>query len=335
MRYMESSQLGSGDAMANFADRLLDAIDKTQNPICVGLDPEIAHIPEEIKQRVLSTTGPGIEATCTAIRHFNYALIDAIAGLVPVVKPNTAFYERYGNRGICALEATMKHAREKGLIVIADAKRNDIGSTAQAYAEAFLGKVSILGGEPEPALDADAITVNAYPGSDGLKPFVQYCKDGKGVFVLVRMSNPSAKEIQDRATTNHASVISIAEFVADLTHDLGREYTGERGYSAVGAVVGITFHHTRQLRRRMPEAIILGPGYGAQGATGKEAAEAFNEDGYGAIIAASRSISTAHQNPKYAGMSFEEATRTAVREMRRDILQELKRAEKLPKGWSI
>ncbi len=323
------------EADKNFADNLLDRIDDTQNPVCVGIDPELKHVPEEIKKEMYDLFGPGKEATCHAIDVFSTRLIDAVSEIVPAIKINTAFFERYGSRGIEALENVIAYAKLQELIVIVDAKRNDIGNTAQAYAEAFLGEAAILGEEPEKAFDADAVTVNAYPGSDGIKPFVEYCKKGKGVFVLTRMSNPSSREIQDRTTTNHDAVITIADHVADLTTEWGTGFIGERGYSSVGTIVGITFHHTERLRKRTPHSIMLGPGYGAQGATGKEAAKAFNEDGYGAIIAASRSVSTAHQNPKYAGKTFEEAVREAVLEMRRDILTGMKEAEKLPKGWNI
>ncbi len=230
----------------NFADRLLDAVKAKGNPICVGLDPRLDLIPKFIIEKVLKNKDKSPAALAAdAILEFNKGIIDAVCDVVPVVKPQVAFYEKFAHNGMWCLRETIKYAREKGLITIADAKRNDIGSTAEAYAEAYLGENSMFEGENEvvePMFDADSITLNAYLGWDGIKPFVEEAsKYDKGMFILAKTSNPSSGDLQDLETKDGASVYEI---MGGLIDSWGADYVGENGYSNVGAVVGATYPRT-------------------------------------------------------------------------------------------
>ncbi|HET6429913.1 MAG TPA: orotidine-5'-phosphate decarboxylase [Phycisphaerae bacterium] len=305
----------------HFADRLLAAIDQKGSPVCVGLDPAIDRIPPEVAESVRDLLGEAWEEMDDVVRAANLIycfcldVIGAVADLVPAVKPQIAYFERYGAAGVAMYEAVVSAAREAGLIVIGDVKRGDIGSTAAQYAA---GHLAIDDGP-------DAITVNGYFGADGLMPFVEAARDnGKGLFVLVRTSNPSARQIQDFADAAGKTVFQhAAECVAELGAAEG--LIGESGYSCVGAVVGATYpDEARLLRKLMPRQIFLVPGYGAQGATAADCAASFDEAGRGAIVNASRSVIYAHQLPEYAGMEWPAAVRAAAESFAADIAKAVK-----------
>lgn len=301
----------------HFADQITNRIHQLNSPICVGLDPRLGQIPEFIKEKAIDEFGPTKEAAAHAIVEFNKGIIDAVADLVPAVKPQIAFYEMYGHHGMWAYEETTKYAQEKGLLVIGDAKRNDIGSTATAYAQAHLGQVDLFG-NPEPAINADCLTITPYLGTDGIKPFVDVCQHhGKGVFVLVRTSNPSSDEIQGKPVGDHL----MDEEVAMLVEGWGRDIIGETGFSSVGAVVGATYpEEARTLRNLMPNQIFLVPGYGAQGGGAEDVKPCFHENGTGAIINSSRGIIFAYQNDdRYADEDYAEAARVATLTMKEDL----------------
>ena len=278
----------------HFADRLLAAVGRVGSPVCVGIDPAYDRLPDELKN--------GDEVA--AIEAFGLGIVEAVAGRVPAVKPQIAYFERYGSAGVAAYEKVVTAAQKAGLIVIGDVKRNDIGSTAAAYAAGHMST------ENAP----DAITVNGYFGADGLKPFVDTAADtGKGIFVLVRTSNASAAAIQDFADAGGKKFYEhVAEQVAKIGS--GERLIGESGYSCVGAVVGATYpDEARRLREIMPQQIFLVPGYGAQGATADDCAASFKSDGTGAIVNASRSVIYAFQNPEYAEMDWKKAIETAAK----------------------
>lgn len=299
----------------HFADRLNAAIKAKKSIVCVGLDPRLNQIPSFIKDRQFGKHKNALTAAAESIIEFNKGIIDAIADVVPVVKPQIAFYEQYGHEGVRAFEETLAYAREKGILTIADAKRNDIGSTADAYAKAFLGKVDLFGEEVF-SFDADAVTVTPYLGWDGVKPFIdQARKYGKGLFILVKTSNPSSSDIQDLETKKDS--MTIYDLMAQYTESWGADELGEGGYSFVGAVAGATFPtQARKLRELMPNSIFLVPGYGAQGATAADAAVSIKKDGLGAIINSSRGITYAWENSDSFGeQAYAEAARAAVEEM--------------------
>jgi len=300
----------------------MEAVKAKGNPICVGLDPRLDKIPGTLKKRALAVenTTP-LRAAAEAIIAFNKGIIDAVHDLVPVVKPQIAFYEIFGYEGVRAYEETLKYAKSKGLLTIADAKRNDIGSTAQAYAQAFLGEVEVFSGEDEvitPVFDADSLTVNPYLGIDGIKPFIEECsKYDKGIFVLVKTSNPSSGDLQDLMIDGGATVYEI---VGGLLDSWGADEIGESGYSFVGAVVGATYpEQAKKLRRLMPNNIFLVPGYGAQGGGAEDVKPCFNKDGLGAIVNNSRGITFAYERMDMHAEAYEEAARTAVLEMQKDL----------------
>lgn len=291
---------------ANFADRLLDAIARKGSPVCVGVDPVHERLPKDL------AAGPtaGDAEKAAAIGRFAEAVVDVVAGIVPAVKPQIAFFERHGSAGVAAYERTVARAKAAGLVVIGDLKRNDIGSTAEAYA---LGN---LAGDDRP----DAITINGYLGADGIEPFLKVCREGgKGAFVLVRTSNPSAAAVQDfQDASGKRFYEHIAAIVAAMSEAAG--LTGAGGYSSLGAVVGATYPaEARRLREIMPRQLFLVPGYGAQGATASDCGAAFREDGTGAIVSASRSIIFAYADRKYAGMDWKKAVASAATEFARDI----------------
>jgi len=264
----------------DFSDRLLDAIDEKQSRVVVGLDPDYDKIPSCFKN-----AGRFQLSEIETIYDFNRCIIDVVSPFVIAVKPQIAFYERYGISGLYVFDRTVDYAKSVGLIVIGDCKRNDIGNTAKAYADAHIGGTW---------LDLDAVTINPYLGSDGVYPFLDKVRDGKkGVFVLVKTSNPSSGQIQDLVLNGGCN--RLYEHVGCLVDSWGSDYVGERGFSSVGAVVGATFpEHANGLRDLMPRTIFLVPGYGAQGASGKDLVSYFNAAGYGAIVSASRSIIYPH-----------------------------------------
>ncbi len=304
--------------MTNFADRLVEAIKAKNSVVCVGLDPVLERIPGPIVGRAQEEQGPTLIAAAEAILNFNKGLIDAIADIVPCVKPQVAFYEQYGFHGMWAFEETCKYAQEKGLLVIADVKRNDIGSTAKAYAEGLLGEVDVFG-KPTQVGHVDAATVNAYLGHDGVAPFVEVCKEhDKGIFVLVKTSNPSSGDIQDRSVDDCDQ--KVHELLAQMVDSWGADEVGEHGFSSIGAVVGATYpQELADLREVMPNAFFLVPGFGAQGGTAEDVKGAF-KDGLGAVVNSSRGINYAYEKDEKMGAAgFAEAARNATMRMNEEL----------------
>lgn len=294
-----------------FIDKLIESIRKCGNPTVAGLDPKLEYVPAIMREKAYKEYGIGFAGAAAAITCFNKKLIDALRDIVPAVKPQLAYYEMYGLEGIRAFHETCSYAKSKGLLVIADGKRNDIGTTAEAYSAAFLGRTKITDGEYS-AFDADALTVNPYLGVDGIKPFTDNCsKYAKGIFVLVKTSNKSSGQFQDLVLEGGRRVY---EKVAGLVDEWGSEIIGESGYSSVGAVVGATWpEQAKALRQIMKKAYILVPGYGAQGGTARDVVNSFNSDGLGAIVNASRSIMCAWKSEKWSDKYGEEAFDTAAR----------------------
>lgn len=305
-----------------FVDLLIDKIKEKNNPSVVGLDPKIEYVPSFIKEEMFSQHGKNLKGVAEAILLFNKKIIDKIYDIVPAVKPQLAYYEMYGVEGIYAFYETCKYAKQKGLLVIADGKRNDIGSTAQSYSTAFLGKTFIDNDISTPVFDADALTVNPYLGIDGIRPFIDDCIDcGKGIFVLVKTSNKSSGQIQDILTQQGKS---IYEIVAQYVEDWGSVVKGKYGYSSVGAVVGATYpNQAKILRKILRSAYILVPGYGAQGGTARDVAHSFNKDGLGALVNASRSIMCAYNSDQWKDSfgeeTFDDASRAEAIRMRDDL----------------
>ena len=298
--------------------KLIDGIKRTGAPIVVGLDPMLSYIPEDILREAFEMEGETLEGAGEALWMFNKRIVDAVADLVPAVKPQIAMYEQFGIPGLKAFQRTVHYCRTRGLIVIGDVKRGDIGSTSAAYARAHLGSVQV-GSQVLRAFDEDFATVNPYLGSDGVRPFLEVCQqEDKGIFVLVKTSNPSSGELQDRVTDGRPVYEWVGEQVCAWAQEC---MDGE--YSNVGAVVGATYPEMgRVLRRLMPRSFILVPGYGAQGGSGKDLVPFFNEDGLGAIVNSSRGIIAAWKQEKYASFGaehFEEASRAAVLDMAADI----------------
>jgi len=315
----------------NFADRLCDAVRLKRSHIVVGLDPVLSRVPEFIREQAAARFGRTARGAAEALYQFNRFIIDAVAGQVAIVKPQMAFYEVYGAAGVEAFWETVRYARNAGLLVIADAKRGDIGSTAEAYAATFFGHPSPLDTWEDPDQWADCLTVNPYLGSDGIVPFVQRCEArGTGIFLLVKTSNPSSGELQDQPLLSGETV---AEQVAKLVTHLGSSVVGRAGYSSVGAVVGATYpQDLARYRADMPQAIILVPGYGAQGGTGADCVYAFNADGLGAVVNASRSVIFAYEKPYGLAPTPEQAqsaVAAAVEAMNTDINGNLAKAGKL------
>ena len=301
---------------------LIKGIKKTEAPIVVGLDPNLNFVPEFIKKNAYAQAGETLEGAALAFKEYNKGLIDAICDLAPAVKPQIAMYEQLGLPGLEVFKWTVDYAHEKGLVVIGDIKRGDIGSTSEMYAVGHIGKTQI-GANSIAAFNEDIVTVNPYLGSDGVMPFVKVCKaENKGIFVLVKTSNPSSGEFQDRTIDGKA----LYELVAEKVTEWGSEVIDpETGYSEVGAVVGATYpEQGKILRKLMPKNFILVPGYGAQGGKGADLVHFFNEDGLGAIVNSSRGIIAAYKQEKYASCGEEgyaEAARLAVLDMKEDLKQ--------------
>lgn len=272
-------------------DQLIHNIIKVQNPTVVGLDPDISQIPECYKQQVRNGGNP-FEEIRDLIITYNRDIIDTIKSLVPAVKPQIAFYEKYGSYGFSAFEQTVSYAKSKGLVVIEDGKRNDIGNTARAYAEGHLGTVGLLDGTRTAAVDADFLTVTPFLGSESIAPFLEVCRqEGKGIFVLVKTSNSSSGEIQDVKT---AEGVTISQMLAKYIDSQSQE-PGVHGYTSIGAVIGATYpEEAAELRKLMPKSFFLVPGYGAQGGNAEGILPCFNEDGLGAIVNSSRGILYTH-----------------------------------------
>ena len=299
-------------------EKLVERIKKLEAPIVVGLDPTLNFVPGFLLDKAVNEKGETLEAAADAIFEFNKKIVDAVYDLIPAVKPQIAMYEQFGIPGLMAYKQTVDYCHEKGLLVIGDAKRGDIGSTSTAYAIGHLGKVKIGGTEIAP-IDTDFLTINPYMGSDSVVPFVEECKkNDKGLFVLVKTSNPSSGEFQDQKVGKKA----VYELVGKKVDEWGAELV-KNGYSDVGAVVGATYPEMGEvLREIMPKAYILVPGYGAQGGTAAELKSFFNKDGLGAIVNSSRGIIAAYKQEKYAeygAEGFAEAARAAVIDMKNDI----------------
>jgi orotidine-5'-phosphate decarboxylase len=300
----------------HFADRLVAAIQKKNSVACVGLDPQLKKLPAFLLKRAASEYGESLEGAANAYLEFNKGIIDAVADLVPAVKPQMAFYEELGHHGVWALEETCKYAQAKGLLVVGDGKRNDIGSTAEAYAK-WLGGLEVFG-QAQPSM-MDALTVNAYLGLDGISPFLKACDQyGKGIFVLVRTSNPSSGDLQSRVTMDEK--LSIAELMAHFVESWGSDLLGECGYSAVGAVVGATHpQEAARLRALMPQSFFLVPGYGAQGGQAADVKGCFDEKGLGALVVSARGILYAFAEQEGSGEDFAEKARAATVKMNQEL----------------
>ena len=298
--------------------QLIEKIKKTKAPICVGLDPMLNYIPEHILKKSYSEFGETLEGAADAIWQFNKEIVDHTYDLIPSVKPQIAMYEQFGIEGLKSYQKTVDYCQQKGLLVIGDAKRGDIGSTSAAYATGHLGKVQV-GSKTYSGFHTDFLTVNPYLGTDGVKPFVDVCNsDDKGLFVLVKTSNPSSGEFQDRLIDGRP----LYELVAEKVVEWG-DTCMDGDYSNVGAVVGATYPEmSKILRKLMPRTYFLVPGYGAQGGTAADLAHCFNEDGLGAVVNSSRGIIAAYRQEKYKQFGpehFAEASRQAVIDMVADI----------------
>lgn len=305
-------------------EKLIEKIKKTQAPVVVGLDPMLDYIPGFLLKEAFARHGETLEGAAQAVWEFNKGIIDAVWDLIPAVKPQIAMYEQFGIPGLEVYKRTIDYCHEKGLIVIGDIKRGDIGSTSAAYAAGHLGRVQV-GSQSYAPFDEDFATVNPYLGSDGVKPFVDVCKEyKKGLFILAKTSNPSSGEFQDRLIDGKP----LYEWVGEKVNQWGLEHMG-RDYSYIGAVIGATYPEMgKALRKLMPRTFFLVPGYGAQGASAADLADFFGDDGLGAIVNSSRGIIAAYKKESYASFGEEgyaQASRKAVEDMAADLLQAWKR----------
>lgn len=311
-------------------NKLNDKIKKTGAPIVVGLDPMLSYLPQHLLDEAVQERGESLEAVADAIFAYNKQIVDATYDLIPAVKPQIAMYEQFGLPGLEAFKKTVDYCHEKDLVVIGDVKRGDIGSTSAAYATAHIGKVAV-GNKTFTPFDEDFATVNPYLGSDGIKPFVDVCKEEKkGLFILVKTSNPSSGEFQDREIVDdEGNKRPLYEFVGQMVDRWGSDCMGDE-FSYIGAVVGATYPEMgKVLREIMPKSYILVPGYGAQGGKGADLVNFFNKDGLGAIVNSSRGIIAAYKQEKYQSMgitekNFADASRLAVEDMIADIASALR-----------
>ncbi len=306
-------------------DRLIENIIEKQNPTVAGLDPKLDYVPASVKDACFAQYGKTLEGAAAALLAFNKAIIDQICDIVPAVKPQAAYYEMYGWQGVRALAETIAYAQQKGMFVMTDGKRNDIGTTMEAYATAHLGTTDVAG-EAIDAFGADALTVNGYLGTDGIQPLVQLCQEkDKGIFVLVKTSNPSSGELQDLKLTNGASVY---EQMGRMCEQWGEALPGKYGYSGVGAVVGATYpEQLKEMREKAPHTFFLVPGYGAQGGGAQDAKNAFDKNGLGAIINSSRGIMCAWKKQGLTEDDFAVAARNEALRMKADILSVIGKIE--------
>lgn len=321
---IKSTAKRRGREVKEMINTLIEKIQKTNAPIVVGLDPMLNYIPEHIQKKAFAEYGETLAGAGEAIWQYNKGIVDAVYDLIPAVKPQIAMYEQFGLEGVKAFQKTVDYCKEKGLVVIGDVKRGDIGSTSEAYAVGHLGSVKV-GSQILKGFDEDFATVNPYLGSDGIKPFTKVCaEEKKGIFVLVKTSNPSSGEFQDRIIDGRP----LYEWMGEKVAQWGAECMPESGsYSYVGAVVGATYpEQGKILRKLMPNTFILVPGYGAQGGKGADLVHFFNEDGLGAIINSSRGIIAAYKQEQYASFGAEnyaDASRQAVIDMQKDIADAL------------
>ena len=304
--------------------KLIANIEKTEAHLCVGLDPTLKFVPEQIQKKAFDQYGETLEGAAEAVWQFNKGILDAVWDVIPAVKPQIAMYEQFGLPGLVAYQKTVDYAQEKGLVVIGDIKRGDIGSTSAAYAVGHLGRVQV-GTKRLSGFHEDFVTVNPYMGSDSVRPFMEVCKEEKkGLFILTKTSNPSSGEFQDRLIDGRP----LYEWVGEMVKSWGEEVMGDE-YSYIGAVVGATYpEQGKKLREIMPKTYILVPGYGAQGAKGEDLVHFFNKDGLGAIVNSSRGIIAAYQQKAYESYgpeNYADASRAAALAMRDDILSALSR----------
>ena len=299
-------------------DRLIGKIIETGNPTVVGLDPKLDYVPEFVRKKAFAENGTDLRGAAHAIWRFNRAIIDEICDIVPAIKPQSAYYEMYGWHGVKALYKTIDYAKKKGMFVIVDGKRNDIGATMEAYSAAYLGSTAVEGQEFE-GFGADALTVNGYLGTDGISPLTELCKkNDKGIFVLVKTSNKSSGELQDRVLDDGKT---IYETMGDMCEKWGADTVGKYGYSAVGAVVGATYpEQLAEMREKLPHTFFLVPGYGVQGGGAEGVAKGFDKDGLGAIVNSSRAVMCAYQKEENCpAEDFAGAARRECIRMRDDI----------------
>ncbi|MBQ4095535.1 MAG: orotidine-5'-phosphate decarboxylase [Oscillospiraceae bacterium] len=301
-------------------DRLIEKIVKLQNPTVVGLDPKLDYVPSFIKEKKFDKYGKTFKAAAKAILTYNKGIIDEICDIVPAIKPQAAYYEMYGWEGVKTLYKTIEYAKSKGMYVITDGKRNDIGATMEAYATAHLGLTDV-GGEMLEAFGADALTVNGYLGTDGISPLLEQCRNrDKGIFVLVKTSNKSSGELQDKLLGDK----EVYAVMGDMCEKWGSEAMGKLGYSSVGAVVGATYpQQLEQMRAALPNTFFLVPGYGAQGGGAEGVAKAFDKNGLGAIINSSRAVMCAYQKEGCDEQDYAKAARREVIRMKEDIISYL------------
>ena len=306
-------------------DRLIENIIEKQNPTVAGLDPKLDYVPASVRDACFAQYGKTLEGAAAALLAFNKAIIDQICDIVPAIKPQAAYYEMYGWQGVRALAETIAYAQQKGMFVMIDGKRNDIGTTMEAYATAHLGTTDVAG-EAIDAFGADALTVNGYLGTDGIRPLVKICQEkDKGIFVLVKTSNPSSGELQDLKLTNGASVY---EQMGRMCEQWGEALPGKYGYSGVGAVVGATYpEQLKEMREKAPHTFFLVPGYGAQGGGAQDAKNAFDKNGLGAIINSSRGIMCAWKKQGLTEDDFAVAARNEALRMKADILSVIGKIE--------
>ncbi|MDO4621623.1 MAG: orotidine-5'-phosphate decarboxylase [Eubacteriales bacterium] len=308
-------------------DQLVKEIKAKKAPIVVGLDPMLSYVPGQIQKKAFVEFGETLEGAAEAIWEFNKGIIDATYDLIPAVKPQIAMYEQFGVPGLAAYERTVSYCQSKGLVVVGDIKRGDIGSTSAAYAAGHMGRVKV-GSREYTGFHEDFCTLNPYMGSDSINPFLKVCKEEKkGVFILVKTSNPSSGEFQDRLIDGRP----LYEHVGEMVNEWGKDFVGECGYSYVGSVVGATYpEQGRILRAIMPKSFILVPGYGAQGGKGEDLVDFFDADGLGALVNSSRGIICAYQKEayeKFGAENFGDASRQAVLDMLADINGALEKAK--------
>ena len=299
-------------------DKLIEKIAEKQNPTVAGLDPKLSYIPEHIRSASYEKYGKTLEGAADALLQFNKGLIDALCDIVPSVKPQAAYYEMYGWQGVKALTETIAYAQSKGMFVITDGKRNDIGATMTAYAAAHLGS-TVVEEETFAPFGADALTVNGYLGTDGIQPLLEVCgQEDKGIFVLVKTSNPSSGELQDKPLADGNTVYRA---MGAMCEGWGEKLPGKYGYSGVGAVVGATYPaQLEELRAAMPHTFFLVPGYGAQGGAADDVAPGFDKNGLGAIVNSSRGIMCAWQKEGVDGQDYASAARREAIRMRDEIV---------------
>ena len=301
-------------------DRLIEKIVQTQNPSVVGLDPKLEYVPEFIVNKKIKKYGKTLKAASKAILEFNKAIIDEIHDICPAIKPQAAYYEMYGYEGVKTLYKTIEYAKENGMFVMTDGKRNDIGATMEAYSTAHLGFTEV-GGEEIPAFGADALTVNGYLGTDGIAPLLDKCdKYDKGIFVLVKTSNKSSGELQDLKIGDKTVYATMGE----LCENWGKDHMGKYGYSSVGAVVGATYpEQLAEMRKALPHTFFLVPGYGAQGGGAEGVSKGFDKNGLGAIVNSSRGVMCAYKKEGCDEKDFAKAARREVIRMKEDIISYL------------